>query len=63
MLTLDLRNNEAFEARIRLCPIDGASALSLNFSLNSPTSKLEGRIDPDDPRWIENDSDVAGESG
>ena len=59
MLTLDLRNNEAFEARIRLCPIDGASALSLN----SPTSKLEGRIDPDDPRWIENDSNMVGESG
>ena len=59
MLTLGLRNNEALEAIIRLCPIVGASALSLN----SPTSKLEGRIDPDDPRWIENDSNVAGESG
>ena len=58
MLTLGLRNNEAFEAIIH-CPIVGASALSLN----SPTSKLEGRIDPDDPRWIENDSNVAEESG
>ena len=59
MLTLGLRNNEAFEAIIHLCPIVGASAPSLN----SPTSKLEGRIDPDDPRWIENDSNVAGEGG
>ena len=59
MLILGLRNNEAFEAIVRLCPTDGASALSLN----SPTSKLEGRIDPDDPRWTENDSNVAGESG
>ena len=59
MLILGLRNNEAFEAIVRLCPTDGASALSLN----SPTSKLEGRIDPDDPRWIENDSNMVGESG
>ena len=59
MLILGLRNNEAFEAIVRLCPTDGASALSLN----SPTSKPEERIDSDDPRWIENDSNVTWESG